>query len=73
MNTLFQATYIEWHITFLARLSRKGSKKILYFAMPATGRDLDLPVTPRAVPLHIRRAAKEYLIQKETPCTTSNR
>lgn len=59
---MFQVTHIDWHITFIAELARKGCRKINYYALPATGRDLDVRVAPREVPLYIRKAAKEFLI-----------
>jgi hypothetical protein len=57
----FTATYIPWFITFIAETSRKGSRKIVYSAMPAD-KGLDVRVSPRDVPLEIRRAAKAALI-----------
>lgn len=59
---MFLATYLPWHVTFVAELARKGCRKIVYSAMSATGRDGDVRVAPREVPLEIRRAAKAALL-----------
>jgi hypothetical protein len=61
MNS-FLVTYLPWHVTFVAELARKGCKKINYYALPATGRELDVKVAPKEVPLVVRRAAKAALI-----------
>jgi len=60
----YMATYLPWHVTFVAELARKGCRKINYSAMPATGRGVDERVAPRKVPLEIRRAAKAALINE---------
>lgn len=59
---MFLATYIPHHMTYVAELARKGCRKINYSAMSATGREGDQLVSPRLVPLEIRRAAKSILL-----------
>ena len=68
MNS-FLVTYLPWHVTFVAELARKGCKKINYYALPATGRELDVKVAPREVPLEVRRAAKLALLASCPPLT----
>lgn len=55
------ATDIKAQLTFVATTSRRGSRKICYHVMPATGRCLDTPVSACFVPLYFRRAAKAAL------------
>ncbi len=52
------ATDLASRLTFMATTTRRGSRRIHYHVMPATGRCLDNPIAPRFVPLYFRRAAK---------------
>ncbi len=52
------ATDLGSRLTFVAITTRRGSRRILYHVMPATGRCLDNPIAPRFVPLYFRRAAR---------------
>lgn len=52
------ATDLASRLTFVAITTRRGSRKLHYSVMPATGRELDQPIAARFVPLYFRRAAQ---------------
>jgi len=60
-NTIL-VTDIKTKTTFILEPARKGSKKLYASCMTATGRDADVRIAFRAVPLYIRRAARAALL-----------
>lgn len=56
------ATDLRTRLTFGLEQSRRGSRKFRAFVMPATGRELDKPVTHLGrVPLEIRQSIRALL------------
>ncbi len=58
---MFLITDLRSAQTFMLEPSRRGSRKLNCSVMSARGRDLDVRIQYCAVPLYIRRAAREAL------------
>jgi len=56
---MFLVTDLRSEQTFALEPTRRGSRKLNCSVMSARGRDLDVRIQYRAVPLYIRRAARE--------------
>lgn len=67
-NTYVYATHLATSTTYVLETSRKGSRKVRAYCLSARGKDLDVRIELRKVPLEIRRAMRTLLNQ---PLTTN--
>ena len=56
-------TDVRTRRTFNIEPTRRRSRKLRVSVMPAEGRELDVPIEWRKVPLDIRRGAKQWLFE----------
>jgi hypothetical protein len=56
----WMATDLATSTTYIAEITRRGSRKLRFSSMPARERGADEAINPARVPLYLRRAAHTH-------------